>query len=49
MQWIKKINYAGSHSQHPDINQRTKEIKNINEKLITGIPEYLSKPLMLRV
>ncbi len=45
-QFKREINYVCSHSQHPEFNQPTKEIKHVNDKLITGIPEHLLKTLM---
>jgi hypothetical protein len=42
----KEINYACSHRQHPDLIKQANEIKSVDEKLITGIPECLCKPLI---
>jgi hypothetical protein len=35
-----------NHSQHPELKSHADEIKSVNEKLITNIPECLHKPLM---
>ncbi len=47
IQLIKKeMNCVYNHSQHPEFNLRANEFKSVNEKLITGIPKCLCKPLM---
>jgi hypothetical protein len=45
-QLIKEINYARSHRLHANLNQCDNQIKSVEEKLKTGIPESLRVLLM---
>jgi hypothetical protein len=42
----KEINYMCSHRQHPELINHANEIKSVDERFITVIPEHLHVPLM---
>jgi hypothetical protein len=41
---IKKITFVSNHSQHPQLKSPANEIKSVDEKLITNIPECKQRP-----
>jgi hypothetical protein len=42
----KEINYMHSHRQQPELINHANEIKSVNERFITVIPEHLCQPLV---